>query len=175
MHAGEGLAPIKGLAISVEVAMVVLGELAVGPHLAGEETAGERHADEDTNVPLLGQGEELLGGLLAENIEDDLNGLHVRTVECQPRFLDGLDAHPVVLDLAGPHEPVQGVECLVSVIDLGRRAVELQQVEGIYAEVFEAPLDKSGEVFVVITLGRMRNEAASGFSSDEDLIILALL
>src|SRR5215208_1285915 len=75
-HAREGLAPIEGLPFAVEVAVVVQSELAVGAHLAGEEAAGKRDAGEYAYVPLLGEREELLGWLLAEDVEDDLDGLH---------------------------------------------------------------------------------------------------
>src|SRR5699024_10968952 len=47
LHAGEGLALVERLAVTVEAAMVVLGEAAGRGELSGQQTGGERHAGDD--------------------------------------------------------------------------------------------------------------------------------
>src|SRR5215216_1240977 len=173
-YAGEGLAPIEGPALAVEVAVVVGGELTVGTHLAGEEAAGERDAGDDADVPLLGEREELLGGLLAEDVEDDLDGLHAGIPERHPRLLDLLDTDAIVSHLARRLQTIQGLEGRVLAIYLGRRTVELEEVQGLDPEVLEAPLDEAGEVIVIVAPGGVGVEATPGLGGDEDLVAGAL-
>ena len=62
IHSGERLAPVEGLPFAVEVAVVIFAKLAVGAHLAREETAGEGYAGQDADIAFLGEREELLAG-----------------------------------------------------------------------------------------------------------------
>src|SRR5829696_3446611 len=123
VHAGEGLAPVEGLTLAVEVAVIVGGELALGAHLPGEEAARERDTGEDAYVPFLRKRKELLGGFLAEDVKDNLDGLHTGIVERHPRLLDLLDADPVVLYLPCLLQTIQRLEGLVLPVGLGRRAM----------------------------------------------------
>src|SRR5215207_1500840 len=175
VHAREGFAAVEGLAFAVEIAVVVRRELAVGAHLAGEEAAGERDAGENADVPLLGEREELLGWLLAEDVEDDLDGLHVRVVEGHPRFLDLLYAHTVVADLARLLQPVQRLEGGVLTVRLCRRAMELQQVQGIDPKVLQATLDEGRQVVVIVSFRNVRIEATSGLGRDQYFIVWSVL
>jgi hypothetical protein len=81
--------------------------------LAGQEAARERDACEDSDFPCQRFGEDAFGRLEAEQVEDDLDALHVRVAHRVQRFLDDLHAHAVVAELAGPHQIIQDAEHLV--------------------------------------------------------------
>ena len=53
--------------------------------------------------------------------------------------------------------------------------MELQEVEGIHAQVLQAPLDESREVLVVVAFRGVGIEASSGFGGDEDLLVRTVL
>jgi hypothetical protein len=72
-HAGEGLTDIEGLAVAVEVAVVVGCKDRVPADLARKQAGGERNANNDADIPLLGLGEEKLLRPLAEDVVDDLD------------------------------------------------------------------------------------------------------
>src|SRR5918997_6552619 len=128
-------------------------------------------AGENADVLLLGEREELLDRLLAEDVEDDLDGLHARIRQGHPRLLDPLDADAVVLYLARLLQVVQGLEGLALAVRRRRRAVELEEVQGFYAEVLQAPLGKAGEVLVVVPFGGVGVETPAGLGGDEDLVV----
>src|ERR687894_221818 len=175
VHARERLAPVEGLAVTVEVPVVGGVECPLRAHLAGEEAARERHAGQDAYVALLGEREELLDGLLAEDVEDDLDGLDAGVVQRHPRLLHPLHAHAVVLYLAGPLQLLERLEGRVLTVSLRGRAVELEKVKRLDAEVPEAPLDEGREVLGVVPFGGVRVEAAAGLGRDEDLVARAVL
>jgi len=50
VNAREGFSLIEGLAMTGETAMVVGGELRIGAHLAGQQTAGQRHTRQDADA-----------------------------------------------------------------------------------------------------------------------------
>ena len=49
--------------------------------------------------------------------------------------------------------------------------MELQQVEGLDAQVLQAPLDEGREVLVVVAFRGVGIEASSGLGGDEDLLV----
>ena len=59
--AGEGLAYVKGLAVAVEVAVVLGGEFRRRGHLAAEQAAGERQTHDQRHAA--GAGPADLGGV----------------------------------------------------------------------------------------------------------------
>ena len=77
-NAGERLSLVERFAVAVELAVIVGREHRVGPQLAGQQAARERHAREDADLALLRLGKHALRRLLPEHVEDDLHGLHVR-------------------------------------------------------------------------------------------------
>src|SRR5215208_6128236 len=133
---------VEGLPLAVEVAVVVFAKHAVRTHLAREQSAGERYAGEDADVAFFGEREELLCRLLAEDVEDYLNGLHILVVDGHARLLDLLHAHAVVAYFSCLLQPVQRLEGRVLTVDLRRRAVELQQIQGFDPKVVQATLDE---------------------------------
>ena len=78
-----------------------------------------------------------------------------------------LDADAVVADLAGRLQPVERVERLRMVIEVGRRAVELDEVERLDLEVFQAAVDPAAEVLVTVAGDGLLRQAAAGLGRDE--------
>ena len=101
--------------------------------------------------------------------------VHAGVRQGHPRLLDLLDAHAVVADLARLLQPVQSLERRVLPVDVRRRAVELEQVQGFDAQVFQASLDEGGEVLVVVAFRGVGIEAASRLGRDEDLVVRSVL
>src|SRR5580692_4462387 len=77
VHAGESLADVKRLAVTVEIAVVVCGKLGVATKFSGQQTAGQRNAGQNADLLLFGERKEFFGGALAEAIEDNLHRLDV--------------------------------------------------------------------------------------------------
>ena len=168
-HAGKRLADVEGLAVAVELAMVVVGEGGIGLELAGEQAARQRHARDHGDLARLGDVEEQPGRALPEDVEDDLDADHARIFDRLQGLLDPLDADAVVADLARGLEPVERVERLRVIIKVGRRAVELDEVERLDLEVFQAPVDPAAEVLVAVAGDRLLRQAAAGLGGDEDV------
>jgi len=61
IHTGECFAAVKGFTVTVEGAMVVSFKAGFGGQLAGQQSAGERYARQDTNLAADGFGKEQLG------------------------------------------------------------------------------------------------------------------
>ena len=62
------------------------------------------------------------------------------------RFLHFFHGNAVILNLPGLHQVVQRAEGFRHVVDLGRRAVQLHQVQGLDVQIFQAALDKRSQV-----------------------------
>ena len=84
------------------------------------------------------------------------------------RFLDRLDADAVVPELPRPHEVVEDAEDVRLAEQGRRRAVELQQIDGVHLEVLEAALDPRGQILARVAFGRLRREPAAGLGGDPD-------
>ena len=65
-----------------------------------------QHAD----IFRLGQRQELLGGLVAKQIENDLHGFDVGIFDCLQRLIDELYAHAVMFDLAFASQIIEPAE-----------------------------------------------------------------
>ncbi len=107
------------------------------------------------------RGEEVRRRSLAEQVEDDLYGFDGRSLDGTERFVDSLDAHPVMEDLAPAHQIVEPVEHLVVVVDRGRRAVQLHQVERLDLEVHQAPVDEAFDGLGRVGVGNVRIESTT--------------
>ena len=141
--------------------MVVRGEAGLPGHLPGEEAAGHGDPGEDPDVPSGGFTEEQAGGALAEDVEDDLHRLHAGELDGLEGLLYLLDAHPVVADFALGDEAIEHLEDGWFVVDAGRGAVQLQQVQAVGLEVDQAALDPGAQVGVAVALDRLLGQAAS--------------
>ena len=115
-------------------------------HLARQHPRRQRQARQDADLAARGLGEEQLGRALAEDVVDDLHRLHAGELDGLQRLLDPLDADAVEAELARLHQIVEHAEDLGLVVDVGGRAVELQQVEGLDLQILQAALDEGGQV-----------------------------
>ena len=138
VESGEGLADVERLAVAVEVAMVLDLEGRVAPELAREQPGGQGHARQHAHVARRGLGQEVLRGPLTDEVEDDLDAGDARELDGLPGLLDLLHADPVVRDDAVGDELVEGFEELRAVVDLGRWAVQLHEVDALDLEVLAA-------------------------------------
>ena len=126
--------------------MIVGRELRLARQLAGQHSAGQRHARQNADLLARRLREEQIRRTLPEAVEDDLHRLHVGILDRLERLLHALHADAVVANLAGLHQPVERAEDLGPVIDIGGRAMQLHQVEAIGGEIAQAVLDEAGEV-----------------------------
>jgi len=73
VHAGERLAHVERLAVAVEQPVVGCVERGLLAHLARQQARSERNSGQDPHVAAPGLGQEVVGGPLAEHVEDDLD------------------------------------------------------------------------------------------------------
>ena len=111
-----------------------------GRELAGQQARRERHPGEDAHVPSRRLGEEPVRGPLAEHVEDDLDRGDARELDGLERLLDLLHADAVGGDGARGHQLVERREVLRAVVDGRVEAVELDQVQGLHAQVLAAAI-----------------------------------
>ena len=137
-------------------------------HLAGQQAARQRYAHDHAHLARLRLAEEQLRRAVAEHVEDDLHRFDVRIFNRLERFLDLFHADAVVLNLPGLHQIVQRAEDFRAVEHLGRRAVELDQIERFGVQVRQAALDETGQVFGGIAVRDMRIEPPPGFRRHAD-------
>ncbi len=147
--------------------MVGLRERRLGGHPAREEAAGERNPHDHPDVAGQRFAEEELGRPLAEHVEDDLNRLDAGVLDGFERLLDLLDTDPVVEDLASGHHVVECLEQGRPVVHVGRRAVQLDQVQCLHFQVLQTAVDEPFDVLRRVPGGDVRIEAASGLCCND--------
>jgi len=79
-----------------------------------------------------------------------------------------------VADLTCCAEVIHDAEYFGPVVHLGRRAVQLHQVETISPQVFQTALDEGGQVLAVIAFSRVWVQATSGLGRDVDALAGAI-
>ena len=166
-HAGEGLTDVEGLAVPVEVPVVVGGERRRLVVLPGQQPAGQRHAGEDADPGAGGGRQQLLQRLAPEDVEDHLDRLHARVLQRGQPLGDGLDRDAVGGDRLLGDQRVEGVVHPLVGVDRRRRAVQLDQVEGLDAEVAARPVDPGPQVLGRVLGGLERVGAAAGLGRHE--------
>ncbi len=112
--------------MTVEVPVVVFGKLAVVRHFPRQQTGRQWHACENSHLAFLCLGKKQFGRALAENVEDDLDRLDVRILNGFERFLDFFDADTIVPKFSCFHQVVKNSKHFRVIINLGRRAMQLQ-------------------------------------------------
>ena len=125
--------------------MVRLVEDGVLRQLAGEEPGGERHPGEDADIVTIRLHEEAVRGSLTDDVVDDLDRGDAGKLDGLEGLLDALHAHAVGGDRLRGDQVVEGQEDLGPVVDGGREAVQLDEVEAIDAKVVTAPVDPAAE------------------------------
>src|SRR5690606_33317548 len=162
VDARERLSPIEGLPVAIVVAVVLRRKRSIPPHGAAEEPRGQRHARQNADVALLRLAEKELCRSLTKEIVNDLNARDARILNRLEPLFRSLDAYAIMEDLALANEAIQSVEGLWAIVDVRRRTVQLQEIEGLYAEVREAALDEPAQVLVGVSIGGVRLEAPAG-------------
>jgi hypothetical protein len=76
-----------------------------------------------------------------------------------------------VANLALAHQVVEPAEHFRVVIKIGRRAVQLHQVQTIHAQVAQTVLDPGRQILARVALHRLRRQPASGFRRHDDLFL----
>src|SRR5947209_4369341 len=114
--------------MTVEVAVVIRVKLRLGAQLAGQQSARQGYTSQDADLSLACGSKELFRRFETERIEDDLDALNMRIRNSFERFIHTLHAHPIVANLALLHQVVEGSKDFWHVINLRRRAMELEEV-----------------------------------------------
>src|SRR3954467_1140751 len=164
---GEGLTDVEGLAVPVEVPVVVGRERRRLVVLAGQQTAGQGNPGEDADPGTGGRRQQLLQRLAPEDVQDHLDGLHARVLQSGQPLGHGLDRDAVGGDRAVGDESVERVVDALVAVDGGRRAVQLDEVERVDAEVAAGPVDPRAQVLGGVLRRLERVGAAPGLGGDE--------
>ena len=123
--------------------MIISGEGRLACHLARQHSRRQRQSDDHTDLAAHGFLEKQFSRALAEDVEDNLYRAHSWILDRFQRFFYLFDTDPVIPYLASLDQIVQHAKHLGHVIDFGGWAVELQEIQGIRLQVFEAALNKS--------------------------------
>src|SRR5690606_35901946 len=90
-----------------EIAVVLGGEFLGLAELARAQAAGQRQPYDDADIGRLGLRQQVRSGVLAENVEDDLQRAEARRFEAEQALRDGLDAGAIGADQALLFEVVE--------------------------------------------------------------------
>jgi hypothetical protein len=154
--------------------VVVRGEHRVPRVLAREQARRERHARDDPDAGRRRCGQDLLEGLEPERVQDDLHARGARPRDRGQGLVAGLDAHAVGGDPVLLDEGVERVEDRVRGVHGGGRAVELNQVEPVDAEVGAGPVGPGAEVLEGVERG-VEVDAAAHLGGHQDRRVRPLL
>src|SRR2546421_9331116 len=154
--------------------MIVLSKLCIGSQSPCQQSTGQRHTCQDTDLPLRCSGKEFFRWLESKHVENDLDALKMRIGDCLERLIYAFHAHTVKTNLALLCQVVEDAKDLRHVINFGRRAVELEEVERLCFQVAQAPLDKAGQVLAVITRRGMGVKPPPRFCRDNQLFAAGL-
>jgi hypothetical protein len=92
------------------------------------------------------------GSTCSQAVEDDLDARDVCSRDRRQRFVTGLDRHAVVTDPPIRHHLVERVEHGVVAVDRRRRAVQLDQIDRVDAEVSPRAVVPGEEVLATVVL-----------------------
>src|SRR4029079_2775827 len=92
---------------------------------------------------------------MPETVEYDLYALDVGELNRFQCLFYALHAHTVIAQLAGRHEVIEHSEDLRMVVEICRRAVQLQEIYDIGCQVPKAFVDPARKVLTAIALGSL--------------------
>src|SRR2546421_2971006 len=127
--------------------MIVLSKLCVGTESTCKQPTGQRHTCQDTDLPLRCSGKEFFRWLESKHVENDLDALKMRIVDCLECLIYAFHAHTVITNLALLHQIVKDAEDLRHVINFWWWGVGLEEVECLCFQVGAAPLGQTALVF----------------------------
>lgn len=171
--AGEGFSYVESGAIAIEIAVVVRGKFRFFGELPGEQAAGERESHDDAHALFFGDGEKLGDGLLAEDVEDNLQAGEVRLLQADESFLHRLDARAVVFDFALFLESAEPGEYFTLFEHLDGEAMKLNQINRLDVEALERGLQGRAHTFLRI-LVRVEVIGTTELGRDEGLYGMGL-
>ncbi|OIQ77658.1 hypothetical protein GALL_406440 [mine drainage metagenome] len=146
--------------------MVIGRKSTLRTHLAAEQPGRQGEPCQDAHAAFLGLLKQQLRRALAKQVVNDLHALHTREFNGFERLFDLLDADPIVAQLASLHHVIEHAKHFRHVENLRRRAVQLQQVDGLGVEVDQAALNKSRQVAAVVTGCHMGVQAPASLGGD---------
>ena len=123
IHTRKGFPLIEHFAVAIELAMIVWLELRIARQLARQQSASQRHTDDDSHVSPFGFRKEQFRRSMAKHVENDLHALHAGKFDGLERFFDFLDADAVVTNFAGRLQSVQHAKHFGSIENVGGRAM----------------------------------------------------
>src|SRR5205823_735068 len=85
-----------------------------------------------------------------------------------------LHAHSIEANLALLHQVIENAKDLWHVIDLRRRAMELEEVECLCLQIVQAAFDKAAQILTVIATGCMGIEPPPCLGGNDDLLTACL-
>src|SRR5271156_1907254 len=97
-------------------------------------------------------GKEQIRRTLAKAIEDDLHALHVGILDRLERLFYPLHANAVEADLARVHQVIEHAKNLGMIISIGRRTMQLYQVESLSVQAAQVVLDPGRNVGAAVTV-----------------------
>jgi hypothetical protein len=154
--------------------MVVLG---YGGRLvvpAGQHAAGQRHPGDDADTRVGRGGEHPLQRLATEDVEDDLQAREAGPRQRRERLVDRLHRHAVRRDPAVVDQGVQGVEHTVVTEDRVGRTVQLDEVDGVDAQVAAAAVDPATEAVEGVGLCDVRVGTPTHLRGNQEDHVIAL-
>ena len=143
--------------------------------MPGKQPAGQRNTRQDADLLQLGLGKEELRRTLTEAIENDLHRLQVGIFHGLESLFHALHAHPVETDLARLHQVVEHAENLRMIVGIGRRAMELHQVEDLDVQVEQVVFDPGGKVSAAVALNRLLGQTPAHLGGYDDVFFAGLL
>jgi len=175
VHSGKGLAYVKGLAMTIEIAVIIGSEGGLGAQFACQQAAGEWYTGEDSHLFLLGPREEYFRGALSEAVEDDLYGLNIGELDRLERFFHFLDTYSVVTDFACLDQIVEDREDFRAFVECGGWTVKLKKVESVGRKVAQAVFNPSRQVLAAVPGNRLARQATAGFGRNDNFLLPAFL
>src|ERR1700738_307749 len=126
--------------------MIVRPKLALRRKLAGQHPGRQWEPGQNPDLALARFAEKQVRRTLAKDIENDLYRLHTRVFNRLQRLLDLFNADAVMANLSLPDQIVKSRKQFRPIVNLGRRAMQLQQVERLDFQVLKASFDEGRQV-----------------------------
>ena len=89
-------------------------------------------------------------------------------------LVDSLDTDAVVAQLTRGHQIIEDAEDFVTLDQFRRRAVQLQEIDGLGVQILKAAIDPRGQVLARVALDGLRRQTTPGFGRDVDRVVRAL-
>src|SRR5690606_518054 len=129
--------------------------------------ACQRHTYDHGDVARSCLAKEQHCGALPEDIVDDLNRDDVRILDGLERFLNLLDRDAVMLHFSCGNQRVERLEYFRTIVDLRRRAMQLNEIQSFDPQVLQAAIHERFEIGARIAARDMRRETTAYLGGDD--------